>query len=430
MIDDLDQAELLELIEGELDAQRAQALRNRVAQDPAALKLVNRLRADRAMLQSCRHPDLPRDFLAEIEPLVARPMLVGPQPGEFRRRHHRRNRRSAWPRIAAAAAVLLVCSAGLWATLSSVLDGPSEADRMASAGDDADPIATLDDRGTSRPGEDSRLASALTADPVTGTVHHRLPDLDSRPLPPGSSLARGDDESPAAGLMPEAKVRRLPAEFALVVLTDNQEKAENLLAGGLAEAGPVMALVRNFSIEEAEQLARQWRLARAVDGPDRRRSEPLTASVGDDDAEQVEIPRLERLARQAERQLRRMSELAEAEANVLPPSGQLSGTAESAPSLRQQLDFSSRGASLTITVPITDLTAMLEKLAMMDGLHTALQILPEEDGPEEAAGPAQSPTAGWPANAPQIRAALGRLTRPGEQVVVDLPVIIELTAGH
>ncbi|MCZ6543924.1 MAG: hypothetical protein O6768_09685, partial [Planctomycetota bacterium] len=80
MFEKLDEAQLLALVEGELDSQEAESLRQRLAGDPEALAVIERMIEDRALLRCSEVPDLPRDILAELEPQMARPMLVGPSP--------------------------------------------------------------------------------------------------------------------------------------------------------------------------------------------------------------------------------------------------------------------------------------------------------------------------------------------------------------
>ena len=136
-------------------------------------------------------------------------------------------------------------------------------------------------------------------------------------------------------------------------------------------------------------------------------------------------PYLQRLARQAQRQLRALQELSAAGAEVQQPSGQLLGSPALAPSLEQQLGFSSRGASLTISVPVADLPALLEKLAVVDGATTAVLMLPDSDAAAADARGSDSLQARWLADAPAVQAALRRLRQTGEHTVIELPVVVE-----
>ena len=76
MLDHHDELELLALIEGDLDARQAAALRKRLANEPRAQAMIERMREDRAVLRAMGSPELPADFVARLEPLLARPMLI------------------------------------------------------------------------------------------------------------------------------------------------------------------------------------------------------------------------------------------------------------------------------------------------------------------------------------------------------------------
>src|SRR5688572_19836588 len=122
MLDRYDPTELLDLIEGDLDARAAESLRARLAHDPQAAALVDSMMRDRASLRSLEHPVPPQDLIAAIEPMLTRPMLIEPvsdlatiKPGEFRRQHRRQSRHLRLGRLAAAAAVFLAVAGGTWA---------------------------------------------------------------------------------------------------------------------------------------------------------------------------------------------------------------------------------------------------------------------------------------------------------------------------
>ncbi|UCD73885.1 MAG: hypothetical protein JSV91_08805 [Phycisphaerales bacterium] len=426
MLKGFDESELLELIEGELDPKRARALRDQLAKDPASLEAVNRLRADRALLQSCRQPDLPRDFLAEMEPLLARPMLVGSPPGEYRRQLRHRSHRPVWSRVAAVAAIMLICSGALWATFSYVLKPDSEPGMIAAVDDDA--RSTTGSRpGPASPDQPDQAVAAVPspADPATGTIHHYAPQRPGAGQWTASAAGATGGEPDTVQMRSAPRVRKEAAEFALVLVASDSTRAEEALVRNLQDSTMPVALVRNFNIEEAEALAEQWRLAQGRDRDRREDPEPLRAETGGRREYRSGSPDLDRLVRQAERQLRALQELSAAGAEVQQPSGQLIGSAELAPSLKHQLGFSSRGAALTVSVPLADLPALLEKLAVVDGATTAVLMLPDSDAAADARG-AVPLQARWLADAPSVRAALRRLRQAGEHTVVELPVVIEI----
>lgn len=150
------------------------------------------------------------------------------------------------------------------------------------------------------------------------------------------------------------------------------------------------------------------------------------ADVGSGAGNRNASPVLERLARQAQRQLQAMKDESGKGGRPHFVSGQMFGPPELAPSFEQQLDFSSRGAMMTITVPVADLPALLERLAMKEGTQTALRMLPDSERAAESDEAADHPLSlRWLADAPRVRASLRRLQRAGEDVVVELPVIVE-----
>ena len=115
MLDRFDESELLELIEGGLDARRAEALSRELDADPKAAGLIERMRRDRALLKSLEEPDVPRDLMQALEPLLARPMLLDSPPSKGLVDDPRRGRR-LWPRLTAVAALIaLVVLAAVWA---------------------------------------------------------------------------------------------------------------------------------------------------------------------------------------------------------------------------------------------------------------------------------------------------------------------------
>ena len=424
MLKGFDQAELLELIEGELDPKRAAALRSQLAKNPSALEWINRLRADRALLQSCRQPDLPRDFLAEIEPLVARPLLRGTPPGEYRRRQRRMSHRPVWARVAAVAAVMLIFSGALWATLNVVLNSGSEPGMIAAVDDDVDASPAARGSLDVQPDQAKQVAAMAPTpvDPAEGIVHHYAPTLTEPMVASASS-----SETDLMEMRSAPRVRRAAADFALVVLAADSSQAEQALVSNLEDWSMPAALVRNFSVEEAEALAEQWRIAHGRNRAQEVESDPVMVDVG---GGRSGSPRLERLARQAQRQLQAVQELSGAAGQPQFASGQLLGPPELAPSFRQQLDFTSRGATMTITVPMADLPALLERLAMDEAAETALRMLPDSARGTTAVQSTDPMSVRWLADAPRVQASLRRLQQAGEDVVVELPVIVEIARGR
>ncbi len=428
MFENLDEAQLLALVEGELDSQEAESLRQRLAGDPEALAVIERMIDDRALLRCSEVPDLPRDILAELEPLMARPMLVGPSPADLRRRYRRPQRR--WRRYAMAAAVVaLGILAGVWATINGVfstgvqpgvrppmhaesstnaqlprdLRPRPEMDKLVLAGDD--------NRGT-RPPPSAAIALAKPPSSTIGDAPSiRIPVGGEGPMEPSKT---GDNAGPAADEI------LLAADFALVLEAGDLTSAQETLQQLVTELGPRAALVRNFSYEEARRLEQEWLLSR-VRRPDTDPAE-ITASVDGRNDAIARRRNLRELADRARRQLVvRQRHRRDTDA---PLSEQLYGPKELAPSLEQQLEFSDRGAAYTISVPASQLSRVLARLQVDQRHSTFLQMLRNVDR-KSSGEPGESPLH-WLSDYPHVLAAARRLQDRREGVIL-LPVVIDQT---
>ncbi|MEE8508875.1 MAG: hypothetical protein V3T07_07410, partial [Myxococcota bacterium] len=387
MTDRLDEADLLALIEGELDPDRAADLRRRLEADPQTRALVEGLGRDRDVLRSAPDPMVPRDFLADLEPLLARRMLTEVPVGEFRRRHARRQ----WPRwttLAAAAMLAIALLAGVWALGTGLLGpGSTPADNLIAFGDpeaDLQASAAADhararktDRRAGEPGDPDPSA------PTRGTIHHHKPSDGAAEAFAPFAVADRDDDQRRAGLDSPAPGARGPvvADFALFVFNDDEDLAEQAVQEVVAELGDRTALVRNFSYEEAERLERQWRIASS--GRGRRRAEPAEAAAMDSMRSEMakvvdrKSRRYEKLADLARQQFREQGRGRADEAKL---SEQLHGPPDRAPSLERQLELSRLGATHTIAIRVSQLNDLLARLTVGSGQTTALRMLP---GPEE-----------------------------------------------
>jgi len=127
---DFAEADLLALIEGELAPKQAARLRRRLAGDRQMAALVERLQDDRQMLRTMAPPPLPAGLLTELEPMMARPMLM-PDSGNWRRRYRQRR---PWRRhvamVAIAAVVCMALLAGVWAVGSGLFGSGTGGDSM------------------------------------------------------------------------------------------------------------------------------------------------------------------------------------------------------------------------------------------------------------------------------------------------------------
>ncbi len=399
---DFAEADLLALIEGELAPKQAARLRRRLAADPQMAALVQRLQDDREMLRTMAPPPLPVGLLTELEPMMARPMLM-PNSGDWRRRYRRRR---PWRRyVAIAAVVCMALLAGVWAVGSGLLDGGSVED------------STLAMSGApmSQPSfgiGEQRPADATPNDqwrPERSTVHHHHPVGDAtrladprepeRRVPPGPRRERG------------ATPMLTAADFVLVVSAGDggeqavQDTLQRVVGGLNAEA----ALVRNFSFEQAQQLARR------VEADKGRRLDRELSRAGTDFAGITATGRAaggERLVRRRSA-ASRLARTIDQSGGALAVSGQLVGPRSLAPTYEQQIDYAEGGAIWTITVPADRLNDVLAGLALIEGCETVLQLRREGD-----AVPATGPDR-WLTDYPRILREAAGLNG-----TVMLPVVI------
>ena len=386
MFERFDESELLALVEGELDREEAEALRKRLAAaDPRVLDAIERMREDRAILRSTAEPPLPAE-LAELEPLVARPMLM-PSAAQLRRR---RRRRRPW-RLVAAAVVAFGLLAGLWATVVGVRG------REGGPGTGSVDVGNPEALVLSAVDVESAASAAMgpQAWPPTGRdVHHLAPAM-----PPATGGSGG--AVPAAGRGPGVlESAALAAEFVLVLEVDDAATAEETLKGLIADLGPRAALVANFDHEEAERLAEAWRVSQAREPV---ADQPVAVAAGEVESRPVERRR---------RQPRQWP-------NGLEDRGQLAGPRELAPSFEQQLAFSAAGAAYTLAIPLDRLPEALARAQLGLGQSTSLRMLGALPG-----SPGQG-EARWLSDYPQVRAAAARLRGNHPDAIVHVAVVIE-----
>lgn len=390
MTDRLSESELLAYVEGELDASQVRRFRARLAGEGHVLAELNRMGEDRVLLRSAGEPVPPIDFLTELEPQLARPMLMGQPPGAYRRRHRRRRRTGWLGRLALAAVVLLAISGAVW--IAMTLGGsrsrsggeaelraqgdsmPSEADSQSVAGDRTSPEQLAD------------ASEGVWPPPGTVIVHER--PLPAGPgfavaMSAGQEQAPGEAPSPPAGSGADSDITIVSAEFAVIVPAADLASGERLLQEALqalaAEArGPAdapVALVRNFTDAEARVL-----IARYYDPMPGDPSAPDRYAAVDDARDGR--PSWDDRARQrrwVSRMLRELRARHQAEDEEALFSTQLLGRDDLAASYERQLSFSGRGATHTITIPAASLPGMLTCLYQADRASTTLRLLPPED---------------------------------------------------
>ncbi|MHC4427017.1 MAG: anti-sigma factor [Planctomycetota bacterium] len=390
MFEEFDEAELLALVEGELDPARARALEAELRDaDPRALEAIERMRADRKVLTALEPPEVPGDLLTELEPLIARPMLMAP-PGQVRRRYRRQQRRRLLP-LAAAVAVTFV--AGIWATVWFV--SGLDADRtvsgdVASGGPASEPFdVATGDRVPVQPLDVGD--KAVPGPPVSIVVPDREPTTvarkEARDSAPMAATGSGGVET---------------ARFQLVLRGVDAAAVERLLTRALGTVDSEHALVRNLTMAEAQTLTEDWqreRVAAASDAPAARADgsgrKPLDLRVQPLNERPLALPA--------------------ADDPDAPVAEQLVGPRKLAPSFDQQLEFSTSGCAYTIAVRLADLDGVLAHLQLVEGRKSTLQSL---DGGQEGG-------AGWMDDYAKVRSDLMRLRAAGGDVIVHVPVRVQ-----
>lgn len=411
-LDKFDETDLLAFIEDQLDPERAAEIRRFLAGDRETLALLEQMQDDRRMLQSMDEPVVPADLLAELEPMMARPMLM-PDPGDWRRRYRRRR---PWKRYAAVAAIVcMALLAGIWASTSGLIGFGRSTGSTLALTDGAIPIVP-----------DIARAEATGADqwpPPETVIHHRAPGIpgatDSaekmvtavRPAPDRRRLAPGEAPTLTA------------VQFVLVVTSrgdDDERGIEQTLQRVLEEVDGETALVRNFSFQEARHIAQRLRVeqGRALDRDLARARDDfagMAAMAGSADRsprDLVDLPRRRRAAGRLARTL-------EKSGGPLRVSGQLLGPRSLAPTYEQQLEYADRGAIWTITVPADCLNDVLARLQVTEGRVTALQAWDATDALDDAAAVRSTAADRWLKDYPRILREAAELSG-----TVMLPVVI------
>ncbi|MEM7227315.1 MAG: hypothetical protein AAF432_00725 [Planctomycetota bacterium] len=121
MSDGLNETQLMDFIDGTMSPEDVARVEAQLQRDPKAAAVIRRLCADREALVSTPDPEMPRDFVGDLETMLSRPMLIEHEPGEYRRKQHRertqvRTRRVV-RRFAMAASVLLLVGMGWMAAV-------------------------------------------------------------------------------------------------------------------------------------------------------------------------------------------------------------------------------------------------------------------------------------------------------------------------
>ncbi|MHC4908142.1 MAG: anti-sigma factor family protein [Planctomycetota bacterium] len=402
MPDALDQSQILAYVEGELSTEEAAAVRVQLARHPEVLAGVDRLRQDRAGLRGLAEPGLPRDFVAGLEPLLARPMLIETQPGAYRR-SRRRSSAGRWAAgVGIAAGLTIVIGTGLLLVLNGFSGGGTSddgVDGMRAA--DVDARRTGAERG---PAADRRAAPGdvlLAGAPLDGAIHHALPPrVVATGVDPAMS-APSTSGQPRSG---QPFVATAPFCVELVMAGDVETNLVGLIGGSRQ-----LALVQNFTLDEAARIESEW----LRENGGRQPARPVVADSSGGAASDEAI-------RELARRLREQISVNAGDQGRGDVSRRLAGARALAASYEQQLRFAAIGATHTITVPLADLQHLL---VAMNGLPNGTTMLRPLDDDAEAVAPTLIET-DWGTSLQRIRAALAELEAAHPDAHVLLPVVL------
>lgn len=408
MFDQIDESDLLGLIEGDLAAEKADALWQSLQSEPHVYQVVKAMCEDRKLLRSLNEPILPMGILESLEPQLARPMLMAPTNADLRYKGRQTKRRYLAP-IAAGIGLVLVTS--VWAAFSGLFTSSNDlpVDTVASTIGDSSAAESDDTWQTQTHNNLANEESAPLAVPAGSTIHHYGPvDL----------AATESVGEPATANNTSAQI--VAADFALALTLDDETDIETILQTILKDLPTQTALVRNFSFAEARRLADDWVLASAkrrnVTEPDIR-----TASIGGPSDSQIRSKVAREFNALAFRAKNQLKTKAKKPIDPKSVSKQLSGPKRLAPSFEQQLTFSMHGATYTIAIPASRLNEILAKLQSDPARSTTLKMLTLDKNRESEAPKINLPRL---TDYTLARKEADRLTNSGTDTIILLPIIV------
>lgn len=237
-----DTQELLAFVEDTLSRRERERVRAKLASQPALLSKLERMAADRTALRSLEEPVLAEDLVATLEPVLARPMLMGQDAGQFRRIVRQR---AVWPKVAIAAGFLLLAGVGAVAWWNGGLSFTSN---------EQPDLAVLPPANNE---PTSPLVREITAH--DGDLHHLEPGAapnDTRLVNAGGNTANG---APAINLdkrILASGTAAFEADFLLELTAANDEAVRMALREAMTNASTAGTLVRTFTYDDAQ---RAWK---------------------------------------------------------------------------------------------------------------------------------------------------------------------------
>jgi len=389
-----DEIQILALIEGELSPRNENRLLAKLESNPQVREQVMQMRRDRSELRDMTEIDLPRDFLIDLEPLLARPMLMDPtparKPGEYRRRHQLDNRRTPWRRYAVAAMILLTLTGGIWAVSSGQAGRSLQAlqaflfdqeemlpDRLQVEDIAAPVFANLEDEWTL---ED-------------GILHHYRPQPVTLP-----TLASADDAANAT--LNNRPNQKIIANVAIIVKSKDAAYFEQSMSDLLPRFDFQIALVRNHT-----SVIRRTERNGSTPNPTPRNAK--------------ESGKQRSLDRQVSSEL---NEFLRPDFKPLRD-GQVLGRRDFRPSRDQQIGFDVLGASHTLCITSIRVNELLGQVATLPHLATQLRVI--NDAGSVGMDLIHRSSSQSLADLRKVREAMAGLANHGDGAVVMIPVIFQ-----
>lgn len=400
IFDRFDETELLAYVEDELDAKAARGMAERLRGVPEVHAALERLRQDRGALRSTTAPALPIDAVAELEPRIARAMLMEMPPGSYRRRYHRRERFTRRLRLVAAVLLGAVVVGGAWVGASRV-DWPGMIAKLEVGTGDVTPVTPTEPAPTMVVRAPAPVSDPTGVWPPPSTWIHHHP-----PAPPAVIASAPGTEIDSHASPP------VTATFAVVLDGSDLDAAESALLDALSSFvsrdETHVAFVRNFTQQEARSLIETHLLARAPSAAPAEFAELSDRyrrpwKIDDPSERRGDMARLLREIRRDEREA----------GDGPPPSERLFGRSGTAPSFEVQLGLSDGGATHCLAIPASRLADFVAHLTLDRSMPVTLRAW---DG-----GVDDTPSGSWVEDARAVRGFVA--DAPAEGVVL-VPVVV------
>jgi len=371
MMDDLNQHEILALIEGDLRGPEAADLRRRLGAIPGALETVDLMIRDRASLMCDHAPLLDGDLVVELEPLIARSMLLGngesartgasvSMPGSYRARHQRSHSVRRATRFLVAACLLLGLGGASWFLADSLIGGGEF--------DDGVEIALGNDGGPAVIDNPVAHESAVARTETSAPIHHWSPGAFDVEAILTSQVEPVDAAAPQAMQPLRSGDLAIEAPFVLAVVDSRISHALLVRLQEMTIQMQRAALVRNFTYEEASLAWRE--MVATSDADDKER---LIAMMAAWKGDRMRLSDAQRTA------MARVSRTTQAELGE-----HLAGDRTFAPPAEAQLSFVDSGAAYAMTVPFEHILPLLERIEAEFGDSVVIEPLAGgEDDPRD-----------------------------------------------